>query len=98
MEKWHRPLMVEIHTEAEFFEAVEMGITYVMLDNFKPEEVKKLAAQKPASMMLEVSGGIKIDTISHYALPNVDAISVGSVYSELPKMDFSLKLFPLGKK
>ncbi|MDH4468321.1 MAG: carboxylating nicotinate-nucleotide diphosphorylase [Bacteriovoracaceae bacterium] len=98
MKKWHRPLMVEIHTKAEFFEAIELGITYVMLDNFTPEEVKKLAAKKPSSMILEVSGGIKIDTIANYAIPNVDAISVGSVYSELPKMDFSLKLFPIGKK
>jgi nicotinate-nucleotide pyrophosphorylase (carboxylating) len=95
MPKWLRPVMVEIHSEAEFDEAMELGLQYVMLDNFSPEAIKRMAERKPDSMTLEISGGITVDTIQNYIHPKVDAISIGSIYTELPKMDFSLKLFPL---
>ena len=94
MSKWAKPIMVEIHDELEFEEAIKLGVQYVMLDNFPPETIKKLAEKKPKGMILEVSGGIQEHNILSYMDPNVDGISMGTIYSQLPKMDFSLKLFP----
>ena len=93
--RWGRPIMVEIHSETEFQEAISLGVEYVMLDNFSPTKARKLAERKPPGMTLEVSGGINSETIKEYIHPQVDAMSMGSIYTELPKMDFSLKIFPI---
>lgn len=87
---FYTPLVAEIHSLQELQEAIALGIRHVMLDNFTPEEVQKALKIKPSTMTYEVSGGITLENISHYALAGVDAISVGSLFTP-PPVDISLK-------
>jgi nicotinate-nucleotide pyrophosphorylase (carboxylating) len=84
-------IMAEIHDLKELAEAIELGIRHVMLDNFTPADIRQAVEQKIAGMTYEVSGGIKLDNLSDYLIPGVDAISLGSLTYSAPRVDISLK-------
>lgn len=81
-------------TEAE--EAIENGADIIMLDNFKPGDLKiaaKTLKEKYGSKIkIEASGGITPDIIEDYFIEDVDIISMGSLVQSVPHIDFSLKV------
>lgn len=83
--------VVEIHDLVELKEAIGMGITHVMLDNFSPENIREAVTLKPAGMIYEVSGGLKLSTLKDYLIPGVDALSIGALTHSAPRVDLSLK-------
>ncbi len=91
MQSFYAPIVVEIHSLEEFQKAIDLKITTVMLDNFSPEDIKKAVALKPAGMTIEISGGLKIETIKNYLIDGVDALSIGSLTHSAPHVDISLK-------
>jgi len=65
----------------------------VMLDNFKPLDVKKaVLVLKPLNVLIEVSGRINERNIKHYALKGVSAISSGAITNKASSLDFSLNV------
>ena len=86
---------IEVTTPAEFSDALSGKPDIIMLDNMSPKEVKvcvevrKLAKVKP---LLEVSGGITLDTIEEYAKTGVDMISVGALTASVTPIDMSLEM------
>lgn len=86
--------VVEIHSLTELKEAIALNIRHVMLDNFKPEDIKSAVAIKPAGMTYEISGGVKLTNIEDYLIPGVDAISIGALTNAAPRVDISLKFKP----
>ena len=77
--------------------AIESGADIVMLDNFKPEEVKesldrirKLGLRD--KIIIEISGGINLDNIYDYAIAKPDVISIGSLTHSVQSIDFSLEI------
>ncbi len=71
----------------------------VMLDNFKPEQIKKaVQCLKKTDVLIEVSGGINMSNIKKFAIKGVDAISSGSITNKAPSLDFSLILKPNGRR
>jgi nicotinate-nucleotide pyrophosphorylase (carboxylating) len=67
----------------------------VMLDNFRPKDIKRIApGLKQAGILVEVSGGINEKNIKKFALRGVSAISAGLITSDAPKMDMSLTIIP----
>lgn len=65
----------------------------VMLDNFKPEQVKEaIRILKPTGVLLEISGGIDEKNIKKYALKGVSAISSGAITNKAPALDMSLTI------
>jgi len=85
---------IEVTTPEEFSDALAGKPDIIMLDNMSPKEiricceVRKLSRQKP---LLEVSGGITLDTVETYAKTGVDMISSGSLTSSLRPIDMSLE-------
>ncbi len=85
---------IEVATPEEFSDALLGKPDIIMLDNMGPKEIgacvqiRKLAKQKP---LLEVSGGITLDTVEAYAKTGVDMISSGSLTSSLRPVDMSLE-------
>ncbi len=63
----------------------------VMLDNFKPEEVKQAVDMIGGEFETEASGGINLDTIETYAATGVDYVSVGGLIHQAKSLDLSLK-------
>jgi nicotinate-nucleotide pyrophosphorylase (carboxylating) len=86
-------ILAEIHDEKEFELAKELGISFVMLDNFSPEQIKKVIDSKPEGMHVELSGGITLETIDNFLIEGVDAISVGSLTYAAPAFDASFKYY-----
>lgn len=91
MQSFYAPIVVEIHSLDEFKKATELGITTVMLDNFSPEQIKEAIKLKPQGMTIEISGGLKLNTIKDYLIDGVDALSIGSLTHSAPHVDLSLK-------
>jgi nicotinate-nucleotide pyrophosphorylase (carboxylating) len=72
-------------------EAIELGIKHVMLDNFTPDKIREALKLKREGMTIEVSGGVKLNTMKDFLIRGVDAVSVGSLTYGAPRVDISLK-------
>jgi nicotinate-nucleotide pyrophosphorylase (carboxylating) len=67
------------------------GIDRIMLDNYKPEQVKEAVALINGQYETEASGGITLETIRAYAETGVNFISVGALTHSVKSLDLSLK-------
>jgi nicotinate-nucleotide pyrophosphorylase (carboxylating) len=63
----------------------------LMLDNFKPEQVREAVDLIGETFETEASGGINLDTIQQYAAAGVDYVSVGGLIHQARSLDLSLK-------
>lgn len=94
-----RTVHVECDTVEQCVQALEAGADAVLLDNMSPEEVRSCvdAARSrqqglPRRTLLEVSGGVTLDTVGEYAATGVDMISVGAITNSAPVLDLGLDL------
>ncbi|MHC4838705.1 MAG: beta/alpha barrel domain-containing protein, partial [Planctomycetota bacterium] len=78
--------------------ALAAGADYVLLDNFRGEEltaaVQRLRAEFPDAV-LEASGGIGLAHLPQVAACGVDRVSMGALTHSVPSLDLSLLLEPL---
>jgi len=63
----------------------------VMLDNFKPEQIREALALTGGYFETEASGGINLDNIEEYAKTGVDYVSIGALIHQAKSLDLSLK-------
>jgi nicotinate-nucleotide pyrophosphorylase (carboxylating) len=94
-----RTVHVECDTFEQCAEALDAGADAVLLDNMSPEGVRAcvalardLQAGLPRRTLLEVSGGVTLDTVGEYAATGVDMISVGALTNSAPVLDLGLDL------
>lgn len=92
---FYTPIIVEIHSEEELLEAIELKISHVMLDNFSPEQIQKAVSLKPSFMTYEISGGINEENLESYLIEGVDAISMGFLTRNPDPVDLSFKYYPV---
>jgi nicotinate-nucleotide pyrophosphorylase (carboxylating) len=93
-----RSVQVECDTEAQVKEALAAGADLVLLDNMTPAEVEAcvVLVRGPASVaersgcVVEVSGGVTLDTVAAYAAAGPDLISVGALTHSAPVLDIGL--------
>ena len=85
---------VEVETEKEALMAARQNVDIIMLDNFTPEEVCKVAEKikKISNVMIEVSGGITPDNAKEYAKCNIDIISMGYLTHSSRSVNFSMSV------
>jgi nicotinate-nucleotide pyrophosphorylase (carboxylating) len=98
-ERWPgRTVQCEADTLAQVDEAIAARVDIVLLDNMSPEDVAKaVAARGDADRpLLEVSGGITLQTVSSYAGTGVDLISVGALTHSAPVLDLGLDIVTVG--
>ncbi len=88
---FYTPIELEVHDEDEFQVALQEGVEHVMLDNFSPDQVRKVIQKKAPGMTIEISGGVTLDKLDSYLIPGVDAISVGALTYGAPAVDISFK-------
>jgi nicotinate-nucleotide pyrophosphorylase (carboxylating) len=87
-----RTVECEADTVEQFEEAMTAGADLILLDNMTVEQVvtcveKRGDATRP---LLEVSGGIDLDTVAAYAKTGVDLIAVGALTHSAPVLDIGL--------
>lgn len=88
-------VIVEVRSLDELASLLDLPLTRVLLDNFPPTDVARAVALRDgrgATFGLEVSGGIRLDTLPGYAKAGADFASLGALtHSALP-LDMSLLL------
>jgi nicotinate-nucleotide pyrophosphorylase (carboxylating) len=98
-----RLLEVECDRLDQVVEAVATGASQVLLDNMTPHEVaacvtmvRERAPDGPdsARVLVEVSGGVTVDTVGAFAAAGADLISVGAITHSAPALDIGLDLGP----
>lgn len=85
---------VEAKTLAEVREAVRAGAEVILLDNMTPAMIRNAVAIIGGAALIEVSGGVRYETLREFALPGVDLISVGALTHSAPAADLSLTILP----
>jgi nicotinate-nucleotide pyrophosphorylase (carboxylating) len=85
-----------VHVECDTFEqllaALEAGADAVLLDNMAPDEVRRCVTEAKGRCLVEVSGGINLDTVGAYAQTGADLISVGGLTNSAPVLDIGLDI------
>jgi nicotinate-nucleotide pyrophosphorylase (carboxylating) len=83
---------IEVETETldDVREALQAGAEVIMLDNMSPAQIQQAVVLINKAAIVEISGGITLDTIADFALPGVDVISVGALTHSAPAADFSM--------
>jgi nicotinate-nucleotide pyrophosphorylase (carboxylating) len=83
---------IEVRTEEELARALGAGADVVMLDNMGVEQVRRCAAIAEGRAVVEVSGGVSLDTVASFAAAGVDVISAGALTHSAPAADLSFLL------
>jgi len=89
---------VETTTLAEVKEAVRAGAEVILLDNMSPGLIRSAVAIIAGSAVVEVSGGVRFETLRDFAIPGVDVISVGALTHSAPAADLSLTILSRREK
>ncbi len=85
---------VEAKTLAEVKEACRARADIILLDNMAPARVRTAVKAIAGRAAVEVSGGVRYETLRDYALPGVDIISIGALTHSVAAVDLSLDLEP----
>ncbi len=86
---------VEAGTLAEVREAVRAGAGIILIDNMTPAGVRAAVQAIAGRAVVEVSGGVRFETLRDYAMPGVDVISIGALTHSAVAVDLSLTVAPL---
>jgi nicotinate-nucleotide pyrophosphorylase (carboxylating) len=87
--------MVEVECDRieQVGEAVAAGATVIMLDNMGPDDVAACAVEvHAAGLLVEVSGGVTLETAPRLAAAGADLISVGALTHSAPVLDLGFDL------
>jgi nicotinate-nucleotide pyrophosphorylase (carboxylating) len=91
-----RMVEVECDRPEQVIEAAVYGATVIMLDNMGVDEVRACVEQVRAAhaggVLLEVSGGVNLETAPLFAAAGADLISVGALTHSAPVLDLGLDL------
>jgi nicotinate-nucleotide pyrophosphorylase (carboxylating) len=92
-----------VHVECDTFDQVvavlDAGADALLLDNMTPDRVRECVAEidrrTPAGArrpLVEISGGITLDTLASYAGCGADRVSMGSITNSAPVLDIGLDI------
>jgi nicotinate-nucleotide pyrophosphorylase (carboxylating) len=82
---------VEVETLDQLREALDCGAKMVLLDNMTLEQMRQAVALNAGRAILEVSGGVNMDTVRDIAATGVDRISIGALTKDVKATDFSMR-------
>jgi len=82
---------IEVETLAQLDEALSVGARMVLLDNMTFDQMRQAVALNAGRAILEVSGGVNMDTVREIAATGVDRISIGALTKDVRATDFSMR-------
>jgi nicotinate-nucleotide pyrophosphorylase (carboxylating) len=86
---------IEVRNLAELEAALSNGAERIMLDNMSVDNVREAIArvrQEARKVLVEVSGGIRLENVRAYAETGADYISVGSLTHSPQAVDLSMRI------
>ncbi|MET1023208.1 MAG: carboxylating nicotinate-nucleotide diphosphorylase [Pseudoxanthomonas sp.] len=88
------PLVVEVETLGELRDALAIGCTRILIDDFDADARREAVRIAAGRVPLEVSGMVDLSTVRAVAEDGVDCISIGALTKHVHAVDLSLKLGP----
>lgn len=85
-------VQIEVENLEEMTEALQAGATSILLDDFTLETMKRAVEINAGHALLEVSGGVNLDSVCAIAATGVDRISTGKLTKDISATDLSLRL------
>lgn len=82
---------IEVETLAQLQEALAAGAQMILLDNMDLEQLREAVRLTAGRAVLEVSGGVGLDTVAGIAATGVDRISIGALTKDIKAVDFSMR-------
>ncbi|CAN7602824.1 carboxylating nicotinate-nucleotide diphosphorylase [Variovorax sp. LjRoot84] len=86
---------IEVETLDQLDEALAQGARMVLLDNMDlptlREAVRRNEAARKTRAVLEISGGVTLESVRALAETGVDRISVGALTKDIKAIDFSMR-------
>jgi nicotinate-nucleotide pyrophosphorylase (carboxylating) len=86
---------IEVETLAQLDEALACGATMVLLDNMDIPTLNEAVRRNAGRAILEISGGVNLDSVRALAETGVDRISIGALTKDVKATDFSMRFSPL---
>lgn len=91
------PLEIEVDTLAQLEIALKAKPDMILLDNMSPDDLRQAVRRRneiASGVLLEASGGVKLETVRSIAETGVDRISVGALTHSAPALDIGLDYLP----
>jgi nicotinate-nucleotide pyrophosphorylase (carboxylating) len=82
---------IEVETLAQLDDALESGARMVLLDNMDIPTLLEAVRRNAGRAILEVSGGVGLETVRSLAETGVDRISIGALTKDVKAVDFSMR-------
>jgi nicotinate-nucleotide pyrophosphorylase (carboxylating) len=83
---------LEVETLDQLKEGLASGATMILLDNMDLPTLREAVRINNARAVLEISGGVTLDTVRELAETGVDRISIGTLTKDVKAIDFSMRL------
>ena len=85
-------VQIEVESLEQLAEALAAGATSVLLDNFDLERMRAAVALTAGRALLEVSGGVTLESLGDIAATGVDRISIGHLTKDVRAVDYSMRV------
>jgi nicotinate-nucleotide pyrophosphorylase (carboxylating) len=82
---------IEVETLEQLGEALDGGATMILLDNMDVPTLKEAVRRNAGRAVLEISGGVNLQTVRTLAETGVDRISIGALTKDVKAVDFSMR-------
>lgn len=82
---------IEVETLEQLDEALSCGATMVLLDNMDLATLNEAVRRNAGRAVLEISGGVNLQTVRALAETGVDRISIGALTKDVKAIDFSMR-------
>jgi nicotinate-nucleotide pyrophosphorylase (carboxylating) len=82
---------VEVETLTQLEEALRAGVTMILLDNMPLDMLHQAVALTQDRAVLEISGGVNLESVRALAETGVDRISIGALTKDIKAVDFSMR-------
>ncbi len=82
---------IEVETLAQLDEALDCGATMLLLDNMDLPTLQEAVRRNASRAVLEISGGVNLNTVRALAETGVDCISIGTLTKDVQAVDYSMR-------
>jgi nicotinate-nucleotide pyrophosphorylase (carboxylating) len=82
---------IEVERLDQLQEALDNGATMLLLDNMDLPTLHQAVALNAGRAILEISGGVSMDTVRALAETGVDRISIGGLTKDVKATDYSMR-------
>ena len=86
---------IEVETLAQLQEALDCGAQMVLLDNMPLADLHEAVRLNAGRAVLEISGGVNMDSVRRLAETGVDRISIGALTKDVKAVDYSMRFVTL---